>query len=273
MSRRAQLGQWGRMAAGMVCCLLGAASAQAETKAPAKGAIKQETASVVVCPGVGIEGLKNEAARLFHMADTDHDGRISKQEALGVSNFVVGGFFFRSDTNNDGIVTPEEAKAARRELVSQQPMLGVLLKGVRSGEGKSPFEGVARMFDIEYGKPLRAAEAREAVRKAVDALYAFADTNKDNYLTMAEARGAAVESAGLMGKVAFGAADTNKDGALNQKEFESAVLVPARAAFAMADANDDGKLSPQEAREALNGLMNRIGVSYMVVEKPMAQKH
>jgi len=267
MSKRAQMGL---MTAAFAGCLLAATGAEAQGKAPANTAPKNDAArdtSALVCPGAGVEGLRDEAGRLFQMADTDHDGRLSKQEALGAANFIVGGFFFRADTNNDGTVTPKEAKEARREFLARQPMLSVLLKGVRSAGGKSPFEGVARMLDIEYGKPLKAAEAREAVRKAVDATFAYADDNKDNTLTMAEARGAAAESAAMLGKLAFGAADANNDGMLNLKEFESAVLVPARAAFAMSDANDDGKLSPDEARTALSGMMNQLGVRFLVVEK------
>lgn len=53
-------------------------------------------------------------ARLFEMADTNHDGRVSLQEAEGAAL----AHFDRADFNHDGKITPEErqqARALRRE--------------------------------------------------------------------------------------------------------------------------------------------------------------
>lgn len=227
-------------------------------------------AADIFCPNFAVQGLQDEAGRLFQMADTNQDGQLSKQEAIGASNFIVGGFFFRADADADGTVTPEEARAARRELTAQMPRLGVLLQGIRGATGQSPFQGVAQMLDVDYGKPLNIREMREAVQKAVDAAFVVADGDRNANITLAEARGAVAESARTLGRLAFAASDTDKDGRLSQPEFEAAIVVPARAAFAMVDTNRSGTLSPEEAREAVLLLMNQLGAGSAMVQQVRA---
>lgn len=62
----------------------------------------------------GAEGMRFHAARfggqLFEMADTNHDGRVSLQEA---TNAALQ-HFDRADLNHDGKLTPEERRQAYR---------------------------------------------------------------------------------------------------------------------------------------------------------------
>jgi hypothetical protein len=107
-------------------------------------------------------------------------------EALGLTNVVIGGFFFRADGNGDGVVTPEEGRKARVELMNQSPAAAALFKEARTTTGQSPFATLARLFDVDYGKPLTIAEARDAAHGAVDDLYRASDKDRDGVLSRAE---------------------------------------------------------------------------------------
>jgi Ca2+-binding EF-hand superfamily protein len=54
------------------------------------------------------ERAEKHAQKWLERADTDHDGAISRDEAIAAMDRKFG----RLDTNNDGVVTAEEAKAA-----------------------------------------------------------------------------------------------------------------------------------------------------------------
>ncbi|HZU51714.1 MAG TPA: EF-hand domain-containing protein, partial [Sphingomicrobium sp.] len=55
--------------------------------------------------------------RLFEMADTNHDGRVSLQEAEAAALAR----FDRMDLNHDGRVTPEERRQARAMMREKRP--------------------------------------------------------------------------------------------------------------------------------------------------------
>lgn len=208
-------------------------------------------------PGTEIE---QTASRLVELADTNGDGKVSKDEAQSLTNFVVGGFFFRADTNGDGTVTPDEGRRARSDFMQQNPEVAALFRGVRSATGKSPFATLAQIVDVDYGKPLTLTEARGAARNAVNDLYSVADADHDGVITMAEARNAAWQGTRLLGNEAFQAADTDHDGKLTPAELQDALRPAADAAFKMADTNDDGKLSEDEAAVAMHQIGRLVGV-------------
>ncbi|AUX26910.1 uncharacterized protein SOCEGT47_074800 [Sorangium cellulosum] len=204
--------------------------------------------------------IERSAERLLEMADANRDGRISKVEASGTANFLIGGFFFRADANGDGTVTPEEGREARVEFMNQRPAMASVMREVRGATGKKPLESVARMLDVGYGKPLTLAEARQAARTAVDDLFGWSDTDKDGFISVAEARAAASEGARALGQAAFKAADTDRSGGLSLQEFQNALQGSAQVAFGLSDSNNDGQLSDDEAAVALGQLAGRLGI-------------
>jgi len=199
-------------------------------------------------------------SRWIELADADGNGQISKTEARSLTNFVIGGFFFRADTDGNGVVSPEEGRAARGELVSQYPALATLLDQARAVSGQSPFKAVADIIGVEYGKPLSADDARHAARAAMDGLFAVVDGDSDGTITPAEARTASWEAARSLGQRAFRAGDKNADGKLDLAEFQAAVDTTAKFAFEAGDANDNGSLTEQEAAVALGGVARRLGI-------------
>lgn len=197
---------------------------------------------------------------LLTRLDTNDDGKVAKPEARSAANFAVGGSFFEADNNGDGVITPEEGLDARKRLIKQHPEWSALLSAVPKKAEGNPLAELAQMVDVEYGKPLKAQEARAAVHRAVDQLYATADQNKDNTLTAQEAQKASWQAAQAVGAVTFQTADANNDKALTMQEFQSALTGPAEVAFKMADANNNGKLTQEEAGMAVNNVVNQFGM-------------
>lgn len=239
------------------------AGGQQGAATPAGPAQQQATSEgqigpVLSCsPGAEVE---QTAARLVEMADANGDGKVSRDEAHAMTSFLVGGFFFRADADGNGTVTPEEGRQARVDFMSQHPSLASLFRTVRGTTGQSPFATVARLVDVEYGKPLAIAEAREAARSAVNDLYSVVDTSKDGVITVAEARTAAWEGARSLGHAAFRAADTDRSGGLTQQELRAALQASADVAFNMSDTNKDGQLSEEEAAAAMGRIGRMVGI-------------
>lgn len=198
--------------------------------------------------------------RWLDLADADGDRQISRREAQSFTNFVIGGFFFRADADGNGIVTPEEGRSARSELVAQYPSLAALLTQARTVAGQSPFRAIAEMVDVDYGKPLSADDARQAARGALDDLFRVADDDDNGTITLAEARAASWQGARTLGAHMFRSADQNGDGRLELAEFQRAVDSTTKVAFEASDLNDNGSLTQQEAAAALGGVVRRLGI-------------
>jgi hypothetical protein len=204
--------------------------------------------------------LSANVSRVVELADSNGDGRVSKDEATALANFLVGGFLFRADANMDGSVTPEEGRKARSEFMQQSPDLSALLERVRSATEKNPFIAVAGLLDLDTTKAVTSAQARDIARGAVDDLFRAVDSNSDSAITLAETREAAWEGARAIGRAAFDAADRDDNSRLTLVEFEGAIESPARVAFTLADADKNGALTLEESTIALNHLVKRLGV-------------
>lgn len=220
-------------------------------------------------PGAEIE---QTATRLIEMADANEDGQVSKDEAQALASFVVGGFFFRSDTDGDGVVTPAEGKAARAELQSRYPAMASLFRGVRGATGESPFATLAKLLDVEYGKPLSMPEARDAARSAVNDLYSAVDADRDRMISAAEVRSAARQATRALAQAAFRAADSDRNGSLSLPELQGALQASAKVAFPMADTNGDGQLGEDEARAAMVRIAEALGAPPSAMQPAEAQK-
>ncbi|WP_438029898.1 hypothetical protein [Sorangium sp. So ce233] len=239
---------------------------RAPAESPAQQAPPGEQAAPRAIEVGGVMSCRPEAeveatmTRLLALADANEDGALSREEALSLTNILVGGFFFRADQNGDGVVTPEEGRTTRAELMSQHPAVAALFSEARRTTGQSPFATLARLFDVEYGKPLAIAEARDAARGAVEDLYRAADQDRDGILSRAEASAVVWEGARGLGRSAFQAADGDRNGRLALEEFQAALQAPAKVAFSMADTDNDGQLTEDEAARAMGHLARRVGV-------------
>lgn len=201
-----------------------------------------------------------DMSALLVRLDSNEDGKVAKTEARSAANFAVGGFFFQADSNGDGVVTPEEGLDARKRLIERYPEWSALFSTVPKGAKNNPLAELAKMVDVEYGKPLRAEEARVAVGRAMDALYTSADRNKDGNLNAQELRNASWQAAQGLGAATFETADGNNDGALTLEEFSQALRGPAEVAFKLADRNGNGKLTQEEAGTAVNTIVGQFGM-------------
>lgn len=197
--------------------------------------------------------------RMANLADANGDGAVSKDEATALTNFVVGGAFFRADENADGTITPEEGRELRREFMNRSPSLEALLRSARGSEQK-PLAAIADWANIDYGKPLKIDEARNAARELVGEIFAMVDDDKNGSIDQSEVRAAGQEGARALGRSAFAAADRNNDGALTKQELGWLVEQPVTRAFELSDADRNGRLSMDEASAALQQLSRWVGL-------------
>ncbi|HEX6277955.1 MAG TPA: hypothetical protein VFZ53_33155 [Polyangiaceae bacterium] len=204
--------------------------------------------------------LSANVSHLVELADSNGDGRVSKDEATALANFLVGGLLFRADANLDGSVTPEEGRKARSEFLQQNPEVSALLDMVRSSTGNDPFTAVARLLDLDTTTAVTSTEAREIARGAVNDLFRAVDSNSDSTITLAETREAGFRGARAIGRAAFDAADRDDNARLSLVEFQAAVESPIHAAFKLADADGSTSLTLDESSVALNHLVKRLGV-------------
>jgi Ca2+-binding EF-hand superfamily protein len=205
--------------------------------------------------------VSSTVARLVELADTNSNGQVSRDEARSGLNFLLGGLFFRADENADGKITPEEGRKVRTEFDQTHPAVSALLKQVRESTGKSPFQTIAQLVDIDYGETVTIEDARASARSALDDLFRVADGDKNDVITRQEAITASWDGVRSLGRQAFSAADANRDGHLTASEFESAMTHSAKAVFSLADANNDGRLTEKEAAMAMNTAAGQLGVT------------
>lgn len=242
---------------------------QPETKdspQPTAG-MQYSIANVAVCQPAAEAGAALE--RAASLADADGDGTVSKSEATDLTNFIVGGAFFRADANADGTITPEEGRDLRREFLDRNPGLEALLSTARRS-GQKPFAMLATLADVEYGKALTVAEAREAARGLVADVFAFADGDKNGAIAADEVRATTMAAAQALGRMAFNAADRDRSGTLAKAELRFLTEAPAERAFDLSDVDRSGELSMEEARAALERLSRWVGMPLPQSDQPKA---
>jgi Ca2+-binding EF-hand superfamily protein len=220
-----------------------------------------------------LSDVQDTAKMLFKLADTNNDGLISQKEGIDAGNLLVGGFFFRADANGDGTLTPEEARAAKESLLSQQPLLRYVLQKTKPTNGNAseigttgqpsagnpnPIQAITNMLDSNHDQKIEASELRQAVQMGVQTLFTIADANQDNQLSPAELNRAVGEAARTAVQAAFQTADTDHNGALSVAEFDKALTEPAHAAFRVLDGNNDGQISLEELQKAQQIITDQI---------------
>jgi len=66
--------------------------------------------------GMGGKGMRGFGGHLFEMADSNHDGRVSLQEAEAAAL----AHFDRADANHDGKITPDEREQAHKMMLLER---------------------------------------------------------------------------------------------------------------------------------------------------------
>jgi Ca2+-binding EF-hand superfamily protein len=227
-----------------------------------------------------IEDLQEVGKLLFKLADTNNDNLISQKEAIDAGNLLAGGFFFRADANGDGVVSRDEAHAAREALFNQRPLLRFIAQRGQSaiketGGASTPSPGETKLIDLvdtNHDGNVSASELRQAVQNVVQSLFLMADRNGDGQLDPAEINQAEIELGRAAVQTAFNAADTDKNGAVGEAEFDKAIVNPAHVLFKIWDANNDGQISADEMRSGIQLLVRELR-SMQVPEPPNSLSH
>ncbi len=213
-----------------------------------------------------VDDLEKLGRMLFKLADTNNDNLISQKEAIDAGNLLVGGFFFRADANGDGTVTKEEAAAARENLFRQQPLFRFIFERGKAEVDRQGYQtpanqakqDVMNILDSNHDGNLSAQELKQAVQTGVQSLFLTADRNGDGQLDPSEVNQGMVEIGRSAIQTAFNAADTDKNGAVSQEEFDKAIVNPAHVLFRIVDANNDNQISRDELRSATQILMQHL---------------
>jgi len=213
-----------------------------------------------------LSDLQDVGKMLFKVADTNNDNRISQKEAVDAGNLLAGGFFFRADANGDGTVTAAEATAAREALFNQKPTLRLLFQRTQqqtaqAGNQPAVAQGqqtLMTLLDPNRDGNLAAAEVRQAVQTSVQSLFLMADKNGDGQIDVNEINTAIADASRAALQTAFNAADSDRNGAVSQAEFDKAIINPAHMIFGILDANRDNQLSADELRSGMQIIQREL---------------
>jgi hypothetical protein len=118
----------------------------------------------------GKPAMKHGGGHLLERADTDGDGRVSRDEAQAAASARTLEMFDRLDQDKDGYVTQAEIAAAREERV---------------GEMRERMESHFRNADTDGDGAISKAEA-EAGMPALARRFDAIDANKDGLITREE---------------------------------------------------------------------------------------
>jgi Ca2+-binding EF-hand superfamily protein len=199
--------------------------------------------------------LENVVSRTMAVVDSNSDGNITREEANGALNFVIGGFFFRADVNADGKITPKERKEARADLAMDHPEVSSLLTSLSTS---AAIKTLTTSLDANIDQTIELKQARSTVREAVDAIFTALDENSDDVITAKEAAGGFAVAAAEAGRAVFRHADADNDGKMTIEEFQASLKPPLKRVFEAADTDNDGKLSGDEASSMMWWLSERV---------------
>jgi len=171
--------------------------------------------------------------------DTNHDGRISAQEAAAVPAIAKG--FAAVDANKDGFITMSEIRMMWRAQMMQEANASV--QGRMAAFAKA---------DANHDGKLSAEEAKAGGMAFVVTNFKAFDADHDGFVSKDEMQKGAVAIAqqalaarGQRMQALFTKADANHDGKLSQAEF-TAAFPRFAPSFAFFDENHDGSVEPAE---------------------------
>lgn len=188
--------------------------------------------------------LQKAASWAMAVADSNGDGKITRDEANGALNFVIGGFFFRADADADGKITPQERKEARADFAKDHPEVEYLLTTFAQN---AAVKTLMTSLDVNFNQTIELKQTRSTIREAVDGVFDSLDKNSDETISASEASRGLHVAAAALGRAAFMKADADGDGEMTLAELRTSLDAPLKRAFEAADSNDDGKLTDGEA--------------------------
>jgi len=219
-------------------------------------------------PMEALRDIQNTGKMVFMMADVNHDGQVSLQEATDANNLFVGGFFFRADADGNGVVSQEEAKTMRDRYLNQNPWMKYVVDSLRaqakqkngqdSNRATNPLQGFQVLLDGNNDKQIQATELRQLVQTVTQSVFAAADTNRDGQMSPSEVNAAFAGGARAIAQASFQQADTDNNNQLSREEYDKAIIEPANVVFQVLDLNHDGQISQQEAQQMERGIISRV---------------
>jgi len=225
-------------------------------------------------PMEALRNIQNTGRMVFMMADVNHDGQVSMQEATDLNNLLVGGLFFRADADGNGVVSPEEARAVTGRYLDANPWMKYVVGTIRAqarqkngqnnsnqpngGNQGNPFQGLAAILDTNNDRQVQASELRQLVQTATQSMFAAADTNRDGQMSPSEVNAAVAGGLRAIAQASFQQAATDNNGQLSREEYDKAIVEPAHMVFQVLDLNHDGQISQQEAQQAQRGVISQV---------------
>jgi Ca2+-binding EF-hand superfamily protein len=163
-------------------------------------------------------------------------------------------------------VTAAEATAAREALFNQRPLFRFIFQRTkeetaRQGNQSAVAQGKPSLkdyLDSNHDGNITAPELRQAVQTSVQSLFLMADRNGDGHIDNNEINAAVADAGRAAIQTAFNAADTDKNGAVSQAEFDQALVKPGHILFAIFDANRDNQISHDELRSGMQIIQGEL---------------
>jgi len=219
-------------------------------------------------PLEAVRDIQNTGRMVFMMADVNHDGQVSMQEAIDANNLFVGGFFFRADADGNGAVSQEEAKTITDRYLNQNPWAKYVFDTLRmqvqqkNGQNNSnqgnAVQGLQVLIDTNSDKQIQATELRQIVQTVTQSVFAAADTNRDGQMSPSEVNAAVAGGIKAMAQASFQQADDDRNGQLSRAEYDKAIIEPANVVFQILDLNHDGQISQQEAQQTERAIVSQV---------------
>lgn len=143
---------------------------------------------------------------MFAKRDVNKDGKIDKADRAAMQTQRRAKMWDRLDANKDGSVSKAEWEAAHSARMAEREKMRAEHKGMRAEAGK---DGKREGMRGGHGK----MGGKMGGRKGGMGMMGMADTNKDQAVTLAEARAAAAKH--------FDMLDTDKNGVVTKAEMDA----------------------------------------------------
>jgi len=221
---------------------------------------------------LGSKEWTRDTNKVFQLCDKNKSGQLTQQEYLACGGNVQGwNILKRFDTNRDGLLSWSECYNAVKTL-DKKTELNLLDETPVEAEVEAPVEAseklekVMSFFDTLQAEESLYLDSREKAQ--LDQIFKIADTNKDNRLTKAEIKQAALKAGEKIndGELdrAWSYIDKNKDGYVSYQELYNFIdafngknvslytkTQKTNAIFQVYDTNKDGFLNFYEVKKIL----------------------